>query len=456
MNLHMIERKAYRRLVEWKEESAGRYALLVEGARRVGKTTLVCEFGKNEYRSTVYIDFSLHDSAIREYFNVFSGDLDRLLMYVANRCGVELYERNTLFIFDEVQAFPFARQLIKHLVAHGKYDYIETGSLISIRQNVKDILVPSEEQRLALEPLDFEEFLRACGKGSNVALLRDSMQSRKALPHSLHVELLRLWREYLLVGGMPSVVSTYLHTKQLPPVEREKQSILDLYRTDISRFGNGDMHRVVQVFDQIPAQLSKHEKKFEVGALGSGSRMRDYDRAFFWLEDARLVNQCHNVTDPSVDLRMHRDLRASKFYMADSGLLFTHTFGRGAAASQAKVDVLDGRININEGMLTENAVAQALKARGEDLVYHSRFDRRDSSRRMEIDFMVVRPFNDAAGKMRVTPVEVKSSTRFSTKSLDKFKAIYGKRVGLQVVLSPRELSVDGDRLFLPLYMAHLV
>lgn len=452
----MIKRKAYQKLLTWKQEEQGRSALLIEGARRVGKTTLVKEFGAREYRSMVYIDFSKASDAVRGYFNSYSDDLDTLFLYLSTATRVQLYERETLFVFDEIQRFPRAREMVKHFVADGRYDFVETGSLISIHENVKDIVIPSEEDSLALEPLDFEEYLHAQGYDGLAQLLRDSFDGLRPLEAGLHQMALRLWREYLLVGGMPSVVDAFVRSRKLVPVEKEKRRILALYRNDIARFGGGRREQIGRIFDEIPGQLSKHEKGFTLNTVESDARAQNLADAMFWLEDARLVNPCSNVTDPQVDLRMTREVYPSKLYMADTGLLFTHAFGSGRASDDAKQQVLDGKININEGMLVENAVAQALRARGEDLCFHSKYDRIDSSRRMEIDFLLVRPYANAAGKMRITPVEAKSGTHYSTKSLEKFKGLYGSRVGTQIVLSPKELRVEGDRIYAPLYMSHLV
>lgn len=452
----MFRRKAYNDLLKWKQGEQGRTALLIEGARRVGKTTLAKEFGAREYRSTVYIDFSKASDAVRGYFTQYSDDLDTLFRYLSVATRQRLYERETLFVFDEVQRYPRAREMIKHLVADGRFDYLETGSLVSIRDNVRDIVIPSEEDVLALEPLDFEEFLWARDQDMLAELILDSYDRRAPLDSAMHQTAMRLWREYLLVGGMPSVVSAFVSSNDLFASEREKRRILSLYRNDIARFGGGQRQRIERIFDEIPGQLSKHEKGFTLNRVESGARAEGMADAMFWLSDARVVNPCTNVSDPSVDLRMTRSLYPGKLYMADTGLLFTHAFGNGPAADEAKLQVMDGRISINEGMLAENAVAQALMARGDELVFHSHYDRTDASRRMEIDFLVVRSYANAAGKARVTPLEVKSGTHFSTRSLDKFKALYGKRVGVQVVLSPKELRVEGDRLYLPLYMAHLV
>lgn len=452
----MLKRKAYEKLLTWKKDSAGSTALLIEGARRVGKTRLVEEFGKREYRSMLFIDFAKANESVKQYFRDMPEDLDSLFLYLSARYGVTLHERQTLVVFDEVQRFPFARQLVKYLVEDGRYDYIETGSLISIRENADDIVIPSEEVTFELDPLDFDEFLWALGEEPLSALLARARTKLEPLPDDLHRKATRLFREYMLVGGMPAVVSEYASHRSFAKVDDLKRSILSLYRRDITRFAKGYEYKVVAVFDQIPGQLSKHEKKFTLSSLPGEARRRTYESAFFWLDDARIVNPCYRISDPSIDLRMTRDDSAVKCYMGDTGLLFSHAFPKGTLSEKTYQDVLLGKIGVNEGMLVENAVAQALRCRGEDLLFYSSYDREDAGRRMEVDFLIAREYPNADMKIRVSPVEVKSSGRYSTIPLDKFKRLYGANVGTQFVLHPKPLKVEGDRVFLPLYMMHLL
>ena len=413
------------------------------------------DFGRQAYRSTLFIDFAKASSEVKGYFRDMSEDLDSLFLYLSARYGVTLHNRETLVVFDEVQRFPFARGMVKYLVEDGRFDYIETGSLISIRENVADIVIPSEEEPFELSPLDFEEFLQAMGEAPLCELLRAFYAKRTAVPVDIHRKALRLFREYMLVGGMPAAVDAYVAGGDLAAADKKKREIISLYRHDITRFAKGYEHKVVQVFDQIPGQLSKHEKKYALNSLGENARRRSYEPAFFWLDDARIVNPCYGVTDPDVDLRMTRDDESVKCYMADTGLLVSHAFPAGLSR-EAYRDVLLGKIGLNEGMLVENVVAQTLRAKGDELLFHSRYDREDARNRMEIDFLTVRPFPNAAMKPRVSPVEVKSTARYSTVSLDKFKAKYGKRVGTQYVVHPKPFAVDGDRVYVPLYMAHLI
>ena len=450
----MFQRKLYESLRRWKEESNGSTALMVEGARRVGKSTLVEEFARNEYRSYVMIDWQKAPWAVRESFLRNMDDLDALFMDLSVYYGVRLYERETLFIFDEVQLFPFARGAVKHLVADGRYDFLETGSLISIRRNVEDILIPSEEESVSMFPMDFEEFLWAAGEERLAQAIRESFETRRALSPLLDNKAERLFREYMLVGGMPQAVERYLDTSDMGRVDRVKRQILRLYAQDVEKYGGTDRERVRRVFDEIPGQLSKHEKKFVLSDMDRNARGREYRDAFFWLDESYLINRCVNATDPHVGLTLHREDSSMKCYMGDTGLLVTQVFAdRAYTSNELYRDVLFGKLEVNEGMLVENVVAQQLRSTGHRLFFYSRYSRQAEDR-MEIDFLLVGEYENAAMKARVSPVEVKSTKRYATVSLDKFKTKFDKRVGTQYVLHPRPLRVEGDRLYLPLYMAH--
>ena len=452
----MYKRKAYEKLLKWKHESNGSTAMLVEGARRVGKSTLVEEFAKHEYQSYVMIDFTKVSSEFRQVFLDTRTDLDGFFLYLSALFGVKLVARDTLIIFDEVQLFPPAREFVKHLVADGRYDYLETGSLISIKANVKDILIPSEEESMKMAPMDFEEFLWAMGESGLADLIRISFNSRKSLPDDLHRKALRLWNEYMLVGGMPQAVAAYGAQRDLVAAERAKRLVLKLYREDIEKYGGNGAKRIKAIFDSIPGQLSKHEKKLSYAEIEKGSRSRDYAIAFSWLFEAATVNLCHACDDPSVALALSRSDSAVKCYMGDTGLLATMAFSAsGDAIPEVYRQVLLGDSAVNEGMLVENMVAQQLVSAGHELYFYSRWAP-TAADRMEVDFLVVAPYPDAAMKPRVCPIEVKSSKRYTTKSLDKFKAKFGKRVGERFVLHPRQFSVEGDVLKLPLYMSWLL
>ncbi len=453
----MFKRKAYEKLVEWRRDRKGRTALLLEGARRVGKTTLAREFAEREYRTSIFIDFFSAPDAVRSYFEDYRDDVPRLLFFLSAYYDTDLYERDSLIVFDEVQCFPLARGLLKYLVEDGRYDYLETGSLLSIRQNVERIVIPSEEERVALDPMDFEEFMWAMGEGGIARLLRAHYGDLKAPDQGLHRKAMRLWREWLLVGGMPKAVDAYVRERSFEPVDFEKRAILDLYRNDVSRFAHGYESKVSAVFDEIPGQLSKHEKKFTLASLGKSARMRSYEEAFYWLQDARVANLCYRADDPSVGLALSKERTSLKCYMADTGLLVTHAFSdAGRVPERTYRSLLVDDIGINEGMLVENAIAQTLVSKGDRLFFYSQSGLEAGEERMEVDFLVARPFRDAALKPRVCPIEVKSPKQYGTTSLDRFKARFGKRVGDEYVLHPKPLSRLGGRKFVPLYMAHLL
>ena len=453
----MLKRKAYDRMLKWKRESNGSTALLVEGARRVGKSTLVEEFGRREYRSCLIIDLFQAPAEVKQYFEDNRNDFDTLFLMLSTYYRVELFERDTLVVFDEIQAYPQARGLIKYLVADGRYDYVETGSLLSIRQNIEGIVIPSEEEAMRLEPLDFEEFCWAMGETQLFELVRSCFEALRPLPDNLHRRAMRLLREYALVGGMPKPVSTYVENRAFAQVDEEKRLILELYRNDVARFARGYEFKVVSILDGIPGQLSKREKKFTLASLGKNTRMREYEEAFFWLGDARIANICYAAADPSVGLALSMEQSALKVYMSDTGLLVTLAFSDSVETGEEvyRAVLLDD-LGINEGMLTENLIAQMLVAAGHKLFFYSQSGRREGEERMEIDFLVVKPYANAAGKPRVCPVEVKSPKQYGTTSLDRFKAKFGKRVGSEVVLHAKQLRVEGDRLYLPLYMAGLL
>lgn len=453
----MLKRKAMDDLRKWKERSQGTTALLIEGARRVGKSTLARQFATTEYRSFIEIDFDHIDEEVKAMFRDYATDLDSLFLYLSTYFGVELYERETAFLFDEVQRFPFARGLVKYLVADGRYDYIETGSLISIKQNIDDIIIPSEEESMRLNPLDFEEFLWAMGEEALARLLRDSYEKERALPDALHKKASRLFREYVLVGGMPHPLQVYVDERSFSPVDREKRLILDLYRRDVARFAKGYEHKVISIFDQIPAQLSKHEKRFSITSLGKDARMRAYEEAFFWLGDAFVANLCYASNDPSVGLSLNLESSSVKCYLADTGLLTTMIFADSNQTNESVYRaVLRGDIGLNEGMLMENVVAQSLVAQGRKLYFYSQSGKHLGHGRLEIDFLITGGYANAAGKPRLSPIEVKSARQYGTGSLDRLKGEYPKRIGLQYIISPNPFRREGDRCYLPLYMAHLI
>lgn len=456
----MLHRKAYSKLKEWKDVSQGESAILVEGARRVGKTTLVKRFAETEYKDFLYIDFSKASPSTLQLFRDQREDVDTFLRMLQLNYGKRLPVRESVIIFDEVQRFPLAREYIKHLVADGRFDYIETGSLISIKKNVENIVIPSEEDRLALHPLDFEEYLWATGNAFYSEVIREARSTMRALPDVAHRKLMQFFNEYILVGGMPQSVVSFVEHKDFEGCTRIKRRILNLYLDDIEKFGDACSRRARAVFSAIPGQLSASSKRFKFSSLERGVRYDDFELALNWLEEAHLVNLCRMCTDPAVGLRLNEDVSFLKCYMGDTGLLVSHAFADGPASMGVHRDIQFGRVSVNKGMLVENVVAQQLTAAGHRLFFHTwnQESKAESNRSLprEIDFLVTQAYDNAGGKLRIAPIEVKSSKCYRTISLDDFRARYGKRVGKEIVLHPKQLAQEGDRQYLPLYMSFCV
>lgn len=460
MVVYVYRRKCYEKLLEWKRRSQGKTAVLVEGARRVGKTTLVREFAAREYDAYIYIDFSKASNDILSLFRDQRSDVDTFLRMLQLITGVLLERRRGVVIFDEVQRFPIAREYVKHLVADGRFDYIETGSLISIKKNVESIVIPSEEERVTLDPLDFEEYLWAAGLDIYAEEIRQRYAALQPLEDAVHRRIERHFNEYMLVGGMPQSVEAFLEDADFRGCDRVKRHIISLYMEDMVKFGGGDARRARAIFQEIPGELSAVSKRFKFADVQSDGRYETFESAFIWLEDAHLVNICRLCTDPSVGYRLHADETALKCYMADTGLLVSWAFGDGPESLDVHRDIQLGRVSINKGMLVENAVAQQLHASGHSLFYYSWQEpsKKEGAkpRPREVDFLITRGFADAAGKLRICPVETKSSKTYSTVSLDDFGRRFRERTGDELVLHPKNVRVEGRRRCLPLYMAHLL
>lgn len=446
-----MKRKIYNKLKKWKNEWNGKSAILIDGARRVGKSYIVEEFAQNEYKSNIIIDFSKGNQHINSLFVEYLSDLDTFFHHLSLLTNVRLYPRQSIIVFDEVQQFPPARAAIKHLVKDGRFDYIETGSLVSINRNVKDIVIPSEEERIDMFPMDFEEFLWAIGKDDLMDYIRECFENKKPLGGGLHRKTMELFRQYMIVGGMPQAVEIYTKNTDFDKVDKVKRSILNIYRADISKYATGYEQRVTRIFDSVPSQLQKHEKRFRIGALKKGARTRDYTNAFFWQEEARVVNVCYAATEPNVGLYLNRDDARMKLYMADTGLLIAMAFSeKDIHHEQLYTKLMFDKLEINKGMLIENIVAQMLKATGNDLFFYSKSSR-NAEDRMEIDFLVRKP--SITSRHNISPVEVKSSSRYSLTSLEKFIRKYGRYLSTPYVLHQGDLVEKDGITYLPLYMA---
>ncbi len=450
-----MRRKIYTELLKWKEDEAGRTALLIDGARRVGKSYIVENFAKQEYKSYIIIDFNRVNQEVTELFENYLNDLDLFFMYLSNYYNVKLYERDTLIIFDEVQLFPRARAAIKYLVADGRYDYIETGSLMSIKKNVKDIVIPSEERHLRMYPLDFEEFLWALDNESLMDFIKVFFEKKKPLGAALHRKAMDYFRQYMIVGGMPQAVERYVETKDFERVDRVKRDILELYRADIVKHAQGYEMKVEQIFDDIPAQLQKHDKKFKLSSLKKEARFRDYEDAIFWLSDAMIVNVCYNSTAPNIGLKLNMDRVTMKCYMADTGLLISHAFDEnGIVSEEIYKKLLFDKLEVNKGMIMENIVAQMLVASGHKLYFYNNPSRDDASLRMEIDFLIAK--SKITSKHNISPIEVKSGGKYTLTSLKKCREKYTEQLDTLYVLHKNDLKVEEGIVYLPLYMTPLL
>lgn len=450
-----MKRKIYNKLIEWKNKSDGKTALLIEGARRVGKSYIAEEFAKNNYKSYVLIDFAFTPDKIKTLFYEYGDNLDMLFMYISEFYGIKLYERNTLFIFDEVQFCPRARSLIKHLVADHRYDYIETGSLVSIHKNVKDILIPSEEEKITLYPMDFEEFLWAMGNDILMDFIKECFDKKKPLEQLLHRKVMDYYKQYLIVGGMPQVVGEYIKTKDFSKVDKIKRNILNLYRDDIRKHAEELNLKVEQIFDTIPSQLQKHEKKFNLASMDEKARYRNYEGAFYWLNDAGLVNIAYNTTEPNIGLGQRLDDNSLKCYFFDTGLLLAMVFNeREIAKEEIYKKILFDKLTFNEGMVIENIVAQTLVSSGNKLYFFSKNNYEDSSETMEIDFLLQK--HSITSKHNIIPIEVKSGERYTYTSLNKLKNKYKDYIDKPIIIHTKDLKVENDIIYLPIYMTGLL
>ncbi|MDE5877600.1 MAG: AAA family ATPase [Muribaculaceae bacterium] len=448
----VFKRKVYNRLLDWKDKTHGSKALMIEGARRIGKSTIVEEFAKNEYRSYILIDFNTASSVVTDAFDNYMNDLDTFFMLLSSEYNVRLYRRESVIIFDEVQQFPKARQALKYLVADGRYDFIETGSLISIREKVKDITIPSEERRILMYPMDFEEFCMALGEQIMVEYIRKCFSERMPLEQKLHAKAMLLFRQYMIVGGMPKSVSVYIENdRSFEMADLEKRDILELYRNDIMKINSGYRSSVLAIFDQIPAFLSKSERRVMLSRVEQGATFPKYHDTFFWLADSMIVNQCFNCSDPNIGLSLNEDRTYVKCYMCDTGLLISHTFDENEISDNALYrEMLFGKLSVNEGMFYENVIAQMLVAAGHKLYFYTHYNKDKHRNDIEIDFLLS---NNSKLRYRVYPVEVKSTDRYTTSSLDKFDERFHERIGGSYIIHPKNLKTECNRLFIPPYMA---
>ena len=446
-----LKREIYNELKEWKRASQGKNALLIEGARRIGKSTLAEKLGREEYRSYLLIDFSIASKTVRDNFLENITDLDRFFQTLSLEYGVRLFERDSLIVFDEVQMFPPARQAIKHLVKDGRYDYIETGSLISIRENVSDIVIPSEEKAIRMYPLTFPEFLIAAHEEPLLEYIRDCYAKKIALEDRFHKRASRLIREYLLVGGMPQSVVAYFESKNdFFAADQAKRQILELYRNDIQKIASRYRSKVAALFDHLPGYLSTHERKVVLKKIEKYGEFDRYDDPLFWLGDSMICNLCYRCSDPNIGLALTQDNSSVKCYLGDTGLLVSLAFSENELSSMELYrNILAGKLSLNEGMLHENLVAQAIAASGKKLYFYTHYSKEKHRNDIEIDFLLSTG-NKTSPK--IDPVEVKSSKNYKKTSFDAFKKRFGKRIGQSFIVHPKAFSENENELRVPTYM----
>ena len=445
-----IKRKIYSKILAWKRTCNGRKALLIEGARRIGKSTVAEEIGRNEYKSYILIDFNKASKKVLDSFDDLR-NLDIFFQTLSLEYNERLYPRESLIIFDEIQKFPKAREAIKYLVADGRYDYIETGSLISIRENVENITLPSEERKLKMYPLDFEEFMVYMKEEILYEYIVKCYEEKQPLDQKMHAKAMHLFKEYMLVGGMPQAVLAFAKNgRDFAAADVEKRDILELYRDDIKKAAKKYNSRVSALFENIPAYLSMHEKKIVLKDIEEGATFDKYDDPLFWLDDSMICNLCYKCNDPNVGFALNKNDSAVKCYMGDTGLLVSLAFSENEIADQQLYkQIMDGRLSLNEGMIYENVISQMISAKGTKLYFYTRYSEEKHRNDIEIDFLLS---NESKTNFRVFPIEVKSSKNYTTTSLGRFKEVFGKKITTQYIIHPKNLMVDGEIIKIPPYM----
>lgn len=445
-----MKRKIYNKLKEWKDSSNGGSAILIDGARRIGKSWIAEEFAKNEYESYILIDFNNPPEGILDLLDRGFSNLDSLFAELSLLTDIRLYPRKSAIIFDEVQLYPKARAAIKYLVKDGRYDYIETGSLVSINHNVDGIVIPSEERRIDMYPMDFEEFLWACGQEDLWKFIKDSFTAKRPLGNALHRKSMQLLRAYILAGGMPQSILKYVDSKDFREMDNIKRDILSLYRNDISKYAGRQAPKVSRLFDSIPGALKQPSKRIRPSKLKAGSRMRDFSDAIFWLNESRVVNFCCSVSEPNIGLALTEDESKLKAYLGDTGLLVSMAFSaEKLVADGIYRKILLDKLEFNKGMIIENFVGQQLRAAGHPLYFYY-----DSTDRTEIDFLIAK--ESVTSRHNIIPIEVKSTTRYTTSSLEKFRRKYDRFIDSSIILHSGDLELKDGILHLPLYMTGLL
>ena len=442
----MFKRKIYKKLLDWKQESDGHTALLVEGARRIGKSTVVEEFGKNEYESYILIDFAFAPQSVKDLFSDMS-DLNYFFLQLQLQYHVDLIERKSLIIFDEVQFCPQARQAIKILVKDHRYDYIETGSLISIKKNVKNILIPSEERKINMFPMDYEEFRWAVGDNTTIPLLKKAYDAKIPLGDAINRKMMRDFRLYMLVGGMPQAVNEYIVTNNFRKVDLVKRDILKLYDDDFKKIDSTG--RISTLFDAIPAQLNSNASRYKVSGVLENERADSILELLSEMNSSKTVLISYHANDPNSGLSANKDLKLFKLFLCDTGLFTTLMFkDKDFTENEIYEKLLNDKLSANLGYLYENVAAQELVANGYELFYHS-WHNKNSKHNYEVDFLITR-------KNKICPIEVKSSGYKAHTSFDEFCKKFSSRISEKYIAYTKDLSKDKDILYLPIYMLSLL
>lgn len=445
-----IQRKIYKKIVDWKENAKGTKALLIEGARRVGKSTVAEEIGQNEYKSYILIDFNKASTKMKSAFDDLN-NLDVFFQTLSLEYNTRLYNRESLIIFDEIQKFPKAREAIKYLVQDHRYDYIETGSLISIKENVENITIPSEERKIKMYPVDFEEFMVYMNEEILLEYINDCWNRKVPLDRKMHEKAMRLFNEYLLVGGMPQAIVAFAsNARDFAAADVEKRDILELYRDDIKKAAKKYNSKVSAIFENIPAYLSTHEKRIVLSEIDDNGRFDRYGEPLFWLDDSMICNLCYRCNDPNVGLALNKNESYVKCYLGDTGLLVSLAFSENEITDQNLYkQIMDGKFAINKGMLYENLISQMLVAKGKKLYFYTRYNEDVHRNDIEIDFLLS---NESKTNFKINPIEVKSGKNYTTTSLTAFNEVYIKRIDRQWIIHPKNLSISEGIIKIPPYM----
>ena len=449
----IFKRKVYNKLLDWKEMSAGASAVLLEGARRIGKSTIVEEFAKQEYDDYMILDFAKESKDIKNNFIDNMDDLDTFFRNLFLLKGRSLKGKKCVLIFDEVQLFPLARQAIKYLVADGRYEYIETGSLISIKKNVQDILIPSEEYRIKMYPMDFEEYLWALEDNFTYDAIKNAFVKRKPLGDAVHRKIMKTFRTYMAVGGMPQAVEAFVNGKTFAQIDFIKRNILNLYEEDLAKYDNDNREKASIIYKTLPEQLENKNSHFKFSLVDKNARYQNYVDAVSFIAESMIGNECINVTKPEVALELFSDRSNFKLYMGDTGLLVTQIMKNRDEADEDlyKALIIDD-LGINQGMILENMVAQMLRAAGHGLYFHEYLyapDGSEKEKKYEIDFITVK-------KKKICPIEVKSSNYKSHKSFDYLIKKYQLKMEDRYIIYTKDLKYEDGITYIPVYMTMFI